>query len=324
MTAPGMTSPRVTSVFIDGAAGTTGLEIAERLSGRDELSLIILPEDRRKDDAARAEALNDCDIAVLCLPDDAARAAVAMIRNDRTRVIDASTAHRIAPGWTYGFPELVGHDNVAQARFVANPGCYPTGFLALIAPLVRAGLLPADWPYTVNAVSGYSGGGKALIAHFEAAKQDDKSIAFRAYGLAMGHKHVAEMKALAALAHDPLFAPAVVDAYRGMVVEVPLPIGAMPGAADPDALRSALAEFYAGSPLVSVSAETPAELLLHADTPASDCLELFVFGSADGSQARLIARLDNLGKGAGGAAVQNLNLMAGLPETQGLRLSPLG
>ena len=243
----------MTSVFIDGAAGTTGLEIAERLAGREELSLVILPGDRRKDDAARAEALNDCDIAVLCLPDDAARAAVAMIRNDRTRVIDASTAHRIAPGWTYGFPELVGHDRVAQARFVANPGCYPTGFLGLIAPLVRGGLLPADWPYTVNAVSGYSGGGKALIEHFETAKAGGDSIAFRAYALAMGHKHMAEMKALADLAHNPLFAPAVVNAYRGMVVEVPLPLGAMSGAARPDALRDALREFYAGSPVVSES-----------------------------------------------------------------------
>ena len=314
----------MTSVFIDGAAGTTGLEIAERLSGRSELSLVILPDDRRKDDAARAEALNDCDIAVLCLPDDAARAAVAMIRNDRTRVIDASTAHRVAEGWTYGFAELVGHGTVAQARFVANPGCYPTGFLALIAPLVRAGLLPADWPYTVNAASGYSGGGKALIEHFESARASGQGIAFRAYGLAMGHKHVSEMKVVAGLSHEPLFAPSVVDGYRGMVVEVPLPLAAMQGAAGPDRLRDALAEFYAGSPLVGVSTASPSEILLHSDMPASDRLELFVFGSSDGAQARLVARLDNLGKGAGGAAVQNLNLMAGLPEIQGLRLTPLG
>lgn len=314
----------MTSVFIDGAAGTTGLEIAERLAGRSELSLVILSDDKRKDDAARAEALNDCDIAVLCLPDDAARSAVAMIRNDTTRVIDASTAHRVAAGWTYGFPELVGRDAVAGARYVANPGCYPTGFLALVAPLVRAGLLPADWPYTINAVSGYSGGGKALIDHFESAKSQGNGIAFRAYGLAMGHKHVPEMKALAGVSHDPLFAPAVVDAYRGMVVEVPLPLSAMKGAASPDAMRDALAEFYSDSPLVSVSREVHSELLLHSDTPASDCLELFVFGAADGAQARLAARLDNLGKGAGGAAVQNLNLMAGLPETQGLRIAPLG
>lgn len=313
-----------TSVFIDGAAGTTGLEIAERLADRPELSLIILPDDKRKDDAARAEALNDCDIAVLCLPDDAARAAVAMIESDTTRVIDASTAHRIAPGWAYGFPELVGREAIAASRFTANPGCYPTGFLALVAPLVRAGLLPADWPYTVNAVSGYSGGGKALIERFETAKAGGEAIAFRAYGLAMGHKHVPEMKAQAGLTHDPLFAPAVVDAYRGMVVEVPLPLSAMDGAAHPDALRDALTDFYADSALVSVSREEHGELLLNAKTPASDRLQLFVFGAADGAQARLAARLDNLGKGAGGAAVQNLNLMAGLPETQGLRQTPLG
>ena len=312
-------------IFIDGAAGTTGLEILDRLNGRSEFELIQLDEAHRKSAEARREALNEADIAILCLPDDAARDAVELLDPSKgTRIIDASSAHRTTEGWCYGFPELVGRERVADARRVSNPGCYPTGFLALIAPLVRAGLLPADWPYMVNAVSGYSGGGKALIEHFEGAKQDGKSIAFRAYGLSMGHKHVAEMKALAGLAHEPLFAPAVVDAYRGMVVEVPLPIGAMPGAVDPDALRSALAEFYAGSSLVNVSPDTPAELLLHADTPASDCLDLFVFGSADGSQARLIARLDNLGKGAGGAAGQNLNLMAGLPETQGLRLSPPG
>ncbi|GGD55975.1 N-acetyl-gamma-glutamyl-phosphate reductase [Croceicoccus mobilis] len=314
-----------TSVFIDGAAGTTGLEIAQRLGDRPDISLIILSDDKRKDDAARAEAINDCDIAVLCLPDDAARAAIAMIRNDTTRVIDASTAHRTAPGWIYGFPELVGSDKVAASRFTANPGCYPTGFLALVAPLVADGLLPADWPYTLNAVSGYSGGGKALIERFESADAAGDGIAFRDYGLAMGHKHIPEMKALAGLAHDPLFAPAVVDAYRGMIVEVPIPVAAMQSmrmrVADAAAMRDALSSFYAGSALVSVSSEAMSELLLRASLPASDCLELFVFGAEDGSQVRLAARLDNLGKGASGAAVQNLNLMAGLPETEGLRLA---
>lgn len=178
------------SVFIDGAVGTTGLEIAERLAGRSEFSLITLPEDRRKDDAARAEALNAADFVILCLPDDASRAAVGMIDNARTRVIDASSAHRVADGWTYGFPEVVGRDTVAAATRVSNPGCYPTGFIALIAPLVRAGLLPADWPYTCHAVSGYSGGGKVLIARFE----EDRDIAFRDYGLALGHKHVARWR----------------------------------------------------------------------------------------------------------------------------------
>ncbi|MEE4451886.1 N-acetyl-gamma-glutamyl-phosphate reductase [Novosphingobium resinovorum] len=305
-----------TSVFIDGAAGTTGLEIADRLAGRSEFTLISLGDDKRKDDAARAEALNDADVVILCLPDDAAKAAVGMIANDRTRVIDASSAHRVAAGWTYGFPEIVGHQTVAQARFVSNPGCYPTGFIALVAPLVRAGLLPADWPYVCHAVSGYSGGGKALIARFE----DDADIAFRAYGLALGHKHVPEMKAQAGIGHDPIFAPAVVPAHRGMLVEVPLHLSMMKDAGSPDELRAALGEFYAGSKVVRVEADQPDELLLRASMEPVDTLTLRVLGAKDGTQARLIAILDNLGKGASGAAVQNLNIMAGLDETAGLRL----
>ena len=305
-----------THVFIDGAAGTTGLEIADRLAGRSEFSLIALDDTQRKDPQARADALNTADVAILCLPDEAAREAVSLIANHHTRVIDASTAHRTAPGWTYGFPEIAGQDAVANAMRVSNPGCYPTGFLGLLVPLLRAGLLPADWPYTVNAVSGYSGGGKALIARFDA----DPDIAFRAYGLGLGHKHVAEMQVQAGLAHPPIFAPAVVPAHRGMVVEVPVPLAAMPGAAAPDALRAALVAFYAGSPLVRVHDGVPDELLLRRSDPARDGLDLHVFGSADGTQARLVAVLDNLGKGASGAAVQTLNLMSGLPETAGLRL----
>lgn len=304
------------SVFIDGAVGTTGLEIAERLAGRSEFPLLTLPEGKRKDDAARAEALNAADFVILCLPDDAARAAVAMIDNPAVRVIDASSAHRVASGWTYGFPEVVGRETIARAKRVSNPGCYPTGFIALVAPLVKAGLLPADWPYTVNAVSGYSGGGKALIARFE----DDRDIAFRGYGLHFGHKHVPEMQALPGLAHPPVFAPAVIPAHRGMVVDVPLPLSAIPGAGAPGAFRAALAEAYAGSPIVTVHTDAPDELLLRGSMEPSDRLDLYIFGAADGSQARLVAVLDNLGKGASGAAVQNLNLMAGLPETTGLRL----
>lgn len=304
------------TVFIDGAAGTTGLEIAERLAGRSEFQLVTLDEARRKDAAARAEALNDADFVILCLPDDAAREAVAMIRSDRTRVIDASSAHRTAEGWTYGFPEVIGRGAVASAARVSNPGCYPTGFIALLAPLVSAGLLPADWPYVCHAVSGYSGGGKALIGRFE----EDRDIAFRAYGLAMGHKHVPEMQAHAGLSIAPLFAPAVVPAHRGMLVEVPLHLSAMTGAGTPEELRAKLGEAYAGSPIVQVLDDQPDELLLRASMAPTDALTLRVFGSKDGSQARLVAMLDNLGKGASGASVQNLNLMAGLDETAGLRL----
>ena len=307
------------SVFIDGAVGTTGLEIAERLAGRSEFALVTLDDARRKDTAARREALNDADFAILCLPDDAAREAVVLIDpGSKVRVIDASSAHRVADGWTYGFPELIGRDTVAGATRVSNPGCYPTGFLALVAPLVRAGLLPADWPCTVNAVSGYSGGGKALIARFEA----DRDIAFRDYGLTLDHKHLPEMQRHAGLAHLPVFAPAVVPAHRGMVVEVPLPLAAIPGAGSSDAMRDALAEFCGDSAIVRMG--TPpedGEILLRGSRAPGDRLELFVFARADGSQARLIAMLDNLGKGASGAAVQSLNLMAGLPETAGLSLN---
>ena len=305
-------------VFIDGAAGTTGLEIAARLEGRSEFTLITLDDERRKDASARREALNEADVAILCLPDDAAREAVGLIDPaSGTRVIDASSAHRTAEGWCYGFPELVGADRVADARRISNPGCYPTGFLALVAPLVREGLLPADWPYTVNAVSGYSGGGKALIERFEAGG----APAFRAYGYDMAHKHLPEMKRHAGLEHPVIFAPAVVPAYRGMIVEVPLHLGAMANDPSADALRDALRAFYAGSEVVTVrDTGVPGELLLEQDAAPWDGIELAVFGNEGGWNARLVARLDNLGKGASGAAVQNLNLLCGLPETAGLQL----
>ncbi|HMT42766.1 N-acetyl-gamma-glutamyl-phosphate reductase [Sphingorhabdus sp.] len=308
------------SLFIDGAVGTTGLEIADRLSGRSEFAQIILPEDKRKDTAARREALNDADLVILCLPDDAAIEAVAMIANDRTRVIDASTAHRVDPNWAYGFPEFKKgqHERIAAARFVSNPGCYPTGFLGLVAPLVANGLIPSDWPYTVNAVSGYSGGGKALIERFEGEGAD---IGFRTYGLDLSHKHVPEMQQHAGLSLAPIFAPAVVKAFRGMMVEVPLPISVMPGSDSPEEMRACLMEHYAGSPVVKVHADmAPSELLILNSQEPSDRLDLYVMGSPKGDQVRLMAMLDNLGKGASGAAVQNLNIMAGLDEVSGLRL----
>ncbi|HEU0066865.1 MAG TPA: N-acetyl-gamma-glutamyl-phosphate reductase [Sphingomonas sp.] len=302
------------SVFIDGAVGTTGLEIRERLSGRSDFALVALDEARRKDVAARREALNDADFVILCLPDDAAREAVALIDNPRTRVIDASSAHRVAAGWTYGFAEL-GFD-VAQAARVSNPGCYPTGFLALVAPLVRAGLIPADWPLSVNAISGYSGGGKALIERFDAAP----ALAFRDYGFTLAHKHLPEMQRHAGLAHAPVFAPMVARAFRGMIVEVPLPVAAMPGRPGRAAMLDTLRATFDASPVVRVHDDAPDELLMAGDAAATDRLDLYVFASADGAQARLVATLDNLGKGAGGAAVQNLNLMAGLDPVAGLLL----
>ncbi|HEU4821084.1 MAG TPA: N-acetyl-gamma-glutamyl-phosphate reductase [Qipengyuania sp.] len=307
------------TIFIDGAAGTTGLEILDRLHGRTEFEILALDEARRKDTAARREALNEAGIAILCLPDEAAVEAVALIDPaSATRVIDASSAHRTDPDWTYGFPELTGRERVAQARRVSNPGCYPTGFLALVAPLVREGLLPADWPYTVNAVSGYSGGGKALVERFE---QGEPDIAFRTYGLDLAHKHRPEMKLHAGLKHGVIFAPAVIPAYRGMVVEVPLHLGAMDGEVTADRLRASLKEFYADSKVIRVADDGALpELLIRADEEPSDSMELHVRGNEEGYHARLIAVLDNLGKGASGAAIQSLNLMCGLPETAGLRL----
>lgn len=304
------------TIFIDGAAGTTGLEILERLSNRPEFSLITLADAERKDLNRRKQALNSADFVILCLPDAASIEAVSLIENDRTRVIDASSAHRVSSGWTYGFPELSADQRaaIASASRVSNPGCYPTGFLALVAPLVAAGLIPADQRLSMNAVSGYSGGGKELIARFEA----DGDLGFRSYGLSLAHKHLPEMQQGAGLTYPPLFAPAVVPVFRGMIVEVPI----YADAPIADAAFDALARHYAGSALVSVARGDGAdELLMRKDNPASDQMDLSLYASPDGCQLRLVARLDNLGKGASGACIQNLNIMAGLDETTGLRLS---
>ncbi|MCF8708833.1 N-acetyl-gamma-glutamyl-phosphate reductase [Rhizorhapis sp. SPR117] len=315
-----------THVFIDGGAGTTGIEIRERLAGRGELSLITLSDADRKDAAARKAALNDADVVILCLPDDAAREAVSLIANDRTKVIDASTAHRVAQGWTYGFAELEPdmRQRLSSARFVSNPGCYPTGFLALVRPLIRAGLIPADWPFTVNAVSGYSGGGKAMIAAFEDDSAPERAdTAYRAYALGLAHKHVPEMQLHSGAKYLPLFTPAVARVYRGMLVEVPLQLCAMPNAPSLDALRDALAAAYDGSQQVHVADKPACDTQGVIDIEhvgATDRLDIFVFGNAQTGQARLVTALDNLGKGAAGAAVQNLNILAGLEETAGLRL----
>ena len=308
----------IISVFIDGAAGTTGLEIRDRLASRDNIALLTVEDARRKDAAARRAALNDADYVILCLPDDAAREAVALIDNDRTRVIDASSAHRVAAGWTYGFAELEADqtDRIAKAARVTNPGCYPTGFLALVRPLVRAGLVPADWPLSVNAASGYSGGGKAMVAEFE---QGGIDTAFRAYGLGLAHKHAPEMTIHAGLTHAPIFAPSVARTYRGMLTEVPLHLHAMPGAPTLEAVTDVLREAYAGGRVVRVGDGGMTAITIEADA-GTDRMTLHVCGNAGTGQARLIATLDNLGKGAGGAAVQNLNIMAGLDPVAGLAL----
>lgn len=314
------------TIFIDGEAGTTGLDVRRRLEGREDLRLIQLGE-RRKDLDARREALNVADVVILCLPDDAAREAVDMITDPRVKVIDASTAFRTEPGWVYGFPELddVQREAIAFASRVSNPGCYPTGFLALVRPLVWAGIIPADWPVTVNAVSGYSGGGKQMIAEFEAGPGSGAGMTsappYRAYGLSLKHKHVPEMQMHSGLKRPPLFAPAVGAWRQGMLVEVPLQLSALPTTPSVELIHGALVEAYAGQRFVEVAdLETTEGMTGLSPEGLNDTnrLRLHVFGDQSGEQARLVALLDNLGKGASGAAVQNLNLMLGLDEATGL------
>lgn len=309
-------------VFIDGAVGTTGLEIRERLDGRAGLEQIILADADRKDPKKREDALNSADFVILCLPDDAAREAVAMIRAEKVRVIDASTAHRVAPDWVYGFAEIEPGQAaaIAEAPRVSNPGCYPTGFLALVRPLVRAGLVPLDHAFTVNAVSGYSGGGRSMISEFEDQHSDSfTATAFRGYGLGLEHKHVPEMQKHARIEHPPIFQPAVVRTYRGMVVEVPLPLHAFTRRPSLEAIENALRDAYKDSPLLRVLPGNVSTVSIEEDA-GTDRLSIRVFGNAERGQARLVATLDNLGKGAAGAAVQNLNIMAGLDPTAGLVL----
>lgn len=301
------------TVFIDGDQGTTGLQIHDRLRGRTDLQLSVLPAAHRKDAQRRAEAINACDIAILCLPDAAAREAVAFIQNPAVRVIDASSAHRTQADWTYGFPEMApGHaERIAQARRVTNPGCYPTGAVALLRPLVQAGLVPRDYPVAVHAISGYSGGGRAAIEAHESGGGPSVP-ASQVYGLALEHKHTPEIELHAGLAHRPFFVPAY-GAYRqGIVLTVPIELRLLPAGMDGARLHACLAQHYAGQRHVEVMALEDARAAAQLDPQAlngTNDLRLGVFANAARSQVLLSAVFDNLGKGASGAAVQNLDLM---------------
>ena len=307
------------SVFIDGAAGTTGLQVHDRLQKRTELSVCVLNKQQRKDADARAKAMADADVTILCLPDEAAMQAVQIAKSSGARLIDASSAHRIAPNFTYGFAEMMQgqQDAIRSAQFVSNPGCYPTGFLGLIVPLRQAGLLSSEVHLSAFCVSGYSGGGKTMIARYEVKREP----AFAAYGLNLSHKHLPEMKQHAGLDHSPVFLPSVGNFPQGMLVNIPLHQDQFARAVQADDIRSVFADHYLSADLVSVGTETSFTEFgfLSADSlRGTDRLELFVFANADNSQFVLTARLDNLGKGAAGAAVQNMNLMLGLKPLAGL------
>jgi N-acetyl-gamma-glutamyl-phosphate reductase len=311
-------------VFIDGREGTTGLQIEARLSGRTDVELLAIPEAMRKDTEARRARLNAADLVFLCLPDQAAREAVALIENPNTRIIDPSTAHRTAADWVYGFPELTPtrRSEVRLAKRVSNPGCHSTGFLAMVTPLVAAGVLSPDTALTCTSLTGYSGGGKALIAEYEAGERLAALDAPRIYGLGLTHKHLPEMVAETGLAVTPLFYPIVGDYYAGMAVTVPLRRSQLVNGPASEDLRDILAAYYQGETFVTVapfggeeSLAAPGFIEANAHV-GTNKLEVLVFGN--GEQTLLTARFDNLGKGASGAAVQNMNLMLDLPETAGL------
>ena len=304
----------MTKVFIDGSAGTTGLRIRERLADRRDIELITLSEELRKDISARSDALNSADVAFLCLPDAAAKEAVSLI-DSGVAVIDTSTAHRTAEGWTYGFPELTGQrEKIAASRRVANPGCHASGFIVLVEPLVRAGLLDPSAALTCFSLTGYSGGGKSMIADYESPDRPEALSSPRQYGLTQSHKHLPEMAKICGLSTAPVFCPIVADFYSGMEVTVPVFAGDVRGTADD--IRAVYAEWYRG-PVVT-AAEPPEGMLAANALSGLDSMQVMVTGNDE--RILLVSVFDNLGKGASGAAVQNMNIILGIDETTGLLL----
>ncbi|HEX7108266.1 MAG TPA: N-acetyl-gamma-glutamyl-phosphate reductase [Aestuariivirga sp.] len=314
----------MTTIFIDGEAGTTGLQIRDRLKTREDIELVSIAADKRKDPNARRELLNSVDVAILCLPDEAAKEAVSLIdAKSKTRVIDASTAYRVDSAWAYGFPELspAQTKKIASASRVSNPGCYPQGFIAVVKPLIEAGVLGADAPLTYNAVSGYSGGGKKMIEDFE--KAGTKAPPYLPYGLTLNHKHLAEMKLYAGLAHDAIFQPVVGNYAQGMLGTVPLFMSLLKKKISVADIHEILAKTYASSTFIEVAPLEAIERSAAVDPQAlnnTNRMRLCVFGNDGRGQVLLTSIYDNLGKGASGAAVQNLNLMIGANESLGVDL----
>ena len=314
-------TPLKPKVYIDGKEGTTGLQIYDRLAARDDIDLLLIDEDKRKDTDERKKLLNAADIVFLCLPDAAAVEAVGLVENPDTRIIDASTAHRTAPGWVYGFPELKPgqRETIVASKRVANPGCHATGFISVTAPLVELGLLPKDADLSCFSLTGYSGGGKKMIAQYEAEDRDAALSAPCPYGLGQGHKHLPEMQKICGLAKAPVFVPIVDDYYKGMATTVTLHRSQLRAVPSLHALWRAYADYYAGQAMVHVDpdpAESPAAKLYANAMAGRNDLRIVVAGSDEAFT--VTALFDNLGKGASGAAVQNMNILLGLPETTGL------
>ncbi len=310
-------------VYIDGQEGTTGLKILERFEGRNDIEIIRISEEKRKDSAERARLINSADYVFLCLPDEASREAVSFVDNDHVRIIDASTAHRTNPDWAYGFPELSAEhrEKITKSNRVAVPGCYASGFASIVYPLVNNGIIPADFPVFAYATSGYSGAGKKAIAVYEGEDKPFEYNSPRQYALSQQHKHLPEMKAVSGLEYTPMFNPIICDYFSGMVVSVPLQTRMLANSVTAEQVHAMYEKHYAGSKMVEVmplmSMEEQKSFFLASNTLSGvNKLQVFVFGNDE--QILLCARLDNLGKGASGAAVQCLNIMMGIDETTGL------
>ncbi len=313
-----------TKVFIDGSEGTTGLRIHERLDNRDDIERLTIAPELRKDPAERSRLINSSDITFLCLPDSAAREAVALVTNPNTRIIDASTAHRTEAGWAYGFPELSAkhREAIRTGKRIANPGCHASGFISLVYPLIAGGILPADYPVASFSLTGYSGGGKKMIAQYEASDRDAELDAPREYGLSQQHKHLKEMRLITGLSRAPLFTPIVSDYYSGMVVNVPLYTDLLNTTQTPESLQAFFADYYANEPFVKVmplGAESEMSGFLSGNHLSGyDGMQIYITGNEN--RIQLSSVFDNLGKGASGAAIQCFNIMTGCDETKGLNL----